>query len=907
MATKSQTTKPEDKNRGESSESQGPLEHPWSLSVEDTLERLGVDTSEGLSGQEVIRKRKRYGRNALREHKARSWLAILVDQFKSPIIGLLAIAAVLSLLFEHQLEGFSIIGAILLNTIIGFVTELKAVRSMDALRQMSRVTAKVRREGKASEVPAQDLVVGDVVILEGGEIISADLRLTEAAKLQMNESALTGESEPVAKQTDELGQDTDLAERNNMAFKGTAVTGGSGEGIVVSTGTHTELGKISEMLAEAEGDLTPLEKRLSGLANNLIWVTLGLAAVVAAIGIVRHKELLLMIKSAIALAVAAVPEGLPIVATVALARGMLRMAKRNALTKRLSSVETLGATNIICTDKTGTLTENEMTLSRLALPEGDVEVGDDVDFVLDGNKTDPEELNTLKQALLVGALCSNASLGEDDQDNVGEPLEVALLVAARWAGMNREELLQEYPEEREVAFDTKTKMMATFHRNSDGYLVAVKGAPERVIECCTTIAGDSEKTEFNTDQWRDKADQLSADGLRLLALATKQVDDEDAEPYENLTFLGLAGLFDPPREGIDDAISLRRQAGIRVVMVTGDHKLTARNIAHQVGIADSEDPVLIEGRQIGDVESLTDDDRHEIAGADVLYRVDPEQKLNLISIYQQEKQTVAMTGDGVNDAPALKKADIGIAMGERGTQVAQEAADMVLRDDAFSTIVTAVEQGRIIFGNIRNFILYLLSGNAAEIIAVAAASLIGAPLPLLPLQILFLNVVLDVFPALALGLGEGDKRVMQMSPRDPQEPILTRRNWVFIGSYGTVIAVSVLAALAVALYWLGLDEPQAVTVSFLTLAFARLWHVFNIRDYDSNLIRNQVSRNPYVWGAIAICLVIILGAVFLPGISRIISAYPPGLNGWLVAIIFSLLPLVIGQSYKLIKKSVRGK
>lgn len=881
--------------------------NPWTQTIDDILQNLDTST-DGLSAAEVKQRRERYGTNRLRTEQKTSIWQILLEQFKSLVVGLLIVAALLSFAFGDLIEGIAITVVILINAAIGFFTELRAVRSMEALKELSEVDAKVRRAGQIETVPAEELVPGDIVILEGGDVITADLRLLEASKLQTNESALTGESVPVGKQVDPLEGDIPLAERANMVFKGTSVTRGSGEGVVVETGMDTELGHISSLVEEAEQEVTPLEKRLDLLGRRLIVVTLVIAAFVAGAGIATGKEIVLMLETAIALAVASVPEGLPIVATIALARGMRRMAQRNALVSHLSAVETLGATNVILTDKTGTLTENRMTVTEYALESGQITVHPEGDtlFTRDGSAVEPGDNNTLKRALEIGVLCNNASLKEEHADDeppgVGDPLEVALLAAGDKAGMRRPDLLDNLPEEREEAFDPEVKMMATFHQTDDGYRVAIKGAPDAVLKITTRVItpdGEQDLTNDARQEWLDRNEQMAAAGLRMLALAQRTVDSTDLAPYEDATLVGLVGLEDPPREEVRPALESCKQAGVRVVMVTGDQAVTARNIAQDVGLVDDANQQdVVHGQDLKDAEKLSQDERKRLLNAPIFARVNPKQKLDLITLHQNSGAIVAMTGDGVNDAPALKKADIGVAMGQRGTQVATEAADMVLKDDAFSTIVVAVEQGRVIFNNIRRFVLYLLSCNISEVMVVALASIVNAPLPIRPLQILFLNLVTDVFPALALGVGEGDPTIMQHPPRDPDESILTRRHWAAIGGYGSLITASVLSAFAISLLVFDMRDERAVTVSFLTLAFAQLWHVFNMRDRDTHILRNDVIRNPYVWGAVVLCTTLLLMAVYIPGFNDVLGVVNPEVNGWLIVAGFSLLPLLVGQIIK---------
>ncbi len=888
----------------------------WTLSSKAVLQELNTSTEEGLTPPEVKKRLEKYGSNHLKEAKTKSAWTILADQIKNFVFVLLSVAAILAFAFGQWLEGVAIIVAIVLNVIIGFFTELKAVRSMEALHKISRVKTKVRRDGRIKEIPAEEVVPGDIVLLEGGDIIPADLRVLEASRMQVDESALIGESLPVGKIEETLDEDVPLAERKNMLYKGTALTSGSGKGIVVATGMNTELGRISTLTEEAESEETPLEKRLDRLGYRLIWITLIIAAVVAIVGLLVGKELFLIIETSIALAIAAIPEGLPIVATIALARGMWRMARRNALMNRLSAVETLGATNIICTDKTGTLTENQMQVTRYDLSSPDINQikivkvnGNESkkdEFVLENQSVKPSDHSVLYQLLEVGVLCNNAQLGNEESSEkekkaVGDPLEVALLAAGKKAGIIRGEILETKPETREVAFDPELKMMATFHQTNGNYTVAAKGAPEAILNVCThvkTIEGDREINNSIRQKWIEQNKRMAQKGLRILAMATKTVESPDAEPYESLSFLGLVGLFDPPREDVKPAIEELQGAGIRVVMVTGDQVETARNIGASLGLFEEKDTEVFHGSDFQKLDQLSEEEKQRMLKTPIFFRVTPEQKLNLVDLYQQYGQIVAMTGDGVNDAPALKKADIGVAMGQRGSQVAREAADMVLKDDRFNTITVAVEQGRIIFNNIRKFILYLLSGNMSEILIVGAAILAGAPLPILPLQILFLNMVSDVFPALALGVGKGDLSVMNKPPRDPQESILTRSHWIAIFGYGIFIGAFVLGSFALAFNWLQMNEDHAVTISFLTLAFARLWHVFNMRDWGTNLLNNEITRNIFVWGAIVICSVLFLTAVYVPLLSMALNLTDPGINGWMLVLAMSLIPTIIVQILK---------
>jgi Ca2+-transporting ATPase len=880
------------------------IKHPYKANVEDVLAALGVSPEEGLTESDARARLGQYGPNRLTVAKRESSLTILLNQLRSMIVLLLIAAAFLSFTFGDWAEGIAVVIVIILNTAIGFFTEIRAVRSMEALYKLVRIDARVRRSGEISVVHAEELVPGDVVVLEAGDMAPADIRLIEASRMESNESALTGESVPVSKDTEPVAWDALPAERSNMVFMGTALTKGSGEGVVTSTGLDTELGRISVLAESTKEYKTPLEVNLDRLGNTLIWVTLILASIVVAAGAITGRDLLLMVKTGIALAVAAIPEGLPVVATIALARGMLRMARRNALVNRLSAVETLGSTNVICTDKTGTLTENRMTVELIVTEGGTLDLREGV-FPVRGLSGEGVTDHAARKVLETGALCSRASLGKENASSIGDPMEIALLAAGERAGVRRDDLLTKHPETRVEAFDNMVNMMATFHESDGVYRVAIKGAPYAVLDCSDHVLtpdGPRELDEESKESWRKKNEELASRGYRVLAHAEKTVSDAEARPYKNLTFLGLVCLLDPPRPGIRESIRRCIRAGIKVVMVTGDHPSTARNIAHAVGLTEKADEEVVHGRDLKKIEDMPEQFKRSIAESLILARVSPEQKLELVKFYQEEGFVVAMTGDGVNDAPALKQADIGIAMGKRGTQVAKEAADVVLKDDSFGTIVLAVEQGRIIFGNIRKFIYYLLSCNVSEIMVVTVASFAPIPLPILPLQILFLNLVTDVFPALALGMGEGDERVMSSPPRDRKEPIITNRNWLGIAGFGSVITAAVLGGLVFSTYKLGFVKGKAVSVSFLTLAFAQIVHVFNMRSMRAGLLRNAVTRNAYVWGAVVLCAFIILGAVYIKPVSEVLSIVNPGLDGWILVVISSLLPLIAGQAWMYLRK-----
>lgn len=878
------------------------------MPAERVLKDQDVDPDRGLSEADVLKRRAQHGPNQLRAAEKKSALLILAHQFKGVIVWLLVFAAGLSFYYRDIAEGSAIVVVLVINAAIGFFTELRAARSMEALVRMSEFTTRVRRDGKVISVDGREVVPGDIVLLEAGDMVTADLRLVQASNLQSDEAVLTGESVPVNKQVDAVPPNSAIGDRTSIVFKGTAITQGAGEGIVMATGMATELGRINRLVQTAESSTSPLEMRLDRLGHRLVWLTLVLAVLVIGAGILRGHDVAAMIQTGVALAVAAVPEGLPVVATLSLARGMWRMAARNAVISNLSSVETLGATTVILTDKTGTLTENRMTVVRYLTSEADVGVGragEVVRFESGADEVDPRTDPQLGAALRIGALCNNAALEQGSQGASGDPMELALLRVARQAGQGRDTLLETGQEVRKHAFDQDTKMMATVHREGDGFFYAVKGAPEAVLEVCTKVLGrDGERRLDATTraQWKERSRAAASEGLRLLALASKRAEREDAAPYEGLTLTGMVCLRDPLRADVAGAIAAAQAAGVRVVMLTGDHADTAAAIAREAGLGQGGKLNVMEGSDLDFLEAETADGakaeaalRNRILSADVFARITPAIKLNLAALYQQNGYIVAMTGDGVNDAPALKQADIGIAMGLRGTEVAREAADMVLKDDSVGTIIAAMRQGRVIFDNIRKFVVYLMSCNVSEVLIVGLAVGAGLPMPLLPLQILFLNLVTDVFPAFALGFGAGDDRIMSQPPRDPAEQILDTRRWIQIAVLGGAITVTVLTAFWLALHWLMLPTEASVTVAFLTLALAQLWNVFNVRMPGSGLFVNEVTRNGWVWGAIALCLAMISAVIWIPRLSEILDLPDPGLPGVLLALGGSVGPLVIGQ------------
>ncbi len=887
-------------------------DHPWATGANEVLEGLEVERTEGLSSDEAGRRLEQHGPNEVQRDEGPSTWEILLRQFQDPIIYVLAAAGIAAAALGEVVEAIAVTIALVLQAIIGFATELRAKQSVEALRELGRTTARVLRDGQPEEVDAAELVPGDVVLLEEGDLVPADLRLLEVANLQTDEAALTGESEPLPKQVEPVGAETPLAERASLALRGTKVSSGSGHGVVIATGADTELGTVATLVQEGAGqeDQAPIEDQLDSLGRALLVAVVGVGVVVAVAGVLVGQPVRAMIETAIALAVAAVPEGLPVVATLALARGVQRMAKRNALVKNLPAVETLGSAGVIFTDKTGTLTEGRMHARRMELPGGRrVELDESATTSEASEQLAREAVDggdeTVRAALLVASLCGNATI-PDGGEAVGDPMEIALQRAAERAGLeDRDDLLETYPERWEKAFDRDLKMMATCHDVPHGQgdgdvLVAVKGAPGAVVEVCTREHGGGELDDEGREAWLERNREMARDGLRVLALARATSERGQEDPYTDLELLGLVGLLDPPRESTKQAVAACRRAGVRVVMVTGDQEETARAIAEELDLEfvdeDGDGRLdVIHGADLPPAEEWDDDTRDRLARAVVFARLEPAQKLDLIQLSRERGEIVAMTGDGVNDAPALEAADIGIAMGGRGTQVARDAADIILEDDAFESIVTAIREGRTVFENIRRFVVYLLSGNLGEILAVMLAALAGSALPLLPLQILFINLVSDVFPAAALGVVPGDDTSLDRPPRDPDTPILDRRRWIETGLWAVLIGGMTLATFAYALGPGGLETDAAVTVSFIAFVVARMVHVFNMRSPRSAMFSNRIVRSAAVWASLVVSGALLLLGIYVPPVADALGVVAPTAAMWTMSLVGGLAVLVVGQ------------
>ena len=876
------------------------IQVPFATEIKDVVQTLNSSIQFGLSNGEAKRRVQVYGINEIAEKKPKSRWRILIDQFIDPIILILALATFFTFLFSPDLLETIAIGTVILITVtIGFVMELQGVRSLEALRKMGVTESTVLRDKKIKRIPSTLLVPGDIILIETGDIVSADARLISVENLSIKEASLTGESTAVNKNLRRLAKNTPLPERSNMVFKGTSVIQGSAKAIVTYTGFHTQLGKIQKMSATVEEQGTPLEKKLNELSKWLIWLTLIFAILIFFTGYLRGMNLVEILKTAIALAVAAIPEGLPIVATIALARGMLKLSKRKVIIKKMEAVETLGATNIICTDKTGTLTEDKMRVHTLAFQ-------DDIWSAIQNEES--HFFNQLLQKkpfsriMMASVLCNNVDLNALNKR--GDSIELALVEFAEKLKLDPKKIKKNNPEELEIPFDTNSKLMVTMNQNEGvGSTIYTKGAFESIVNYCTTILKQSEIQEFvNKKEWFDLVNKLASQGLRVLGFAYKDVitPPRKEDLLSNLTFIGIIGFLDPARDDVKDTIKTYKDAGIKVVMLTGDHPGTAKKIAEEVGLLSKNEgnDSVIHGKDLQITEELDAAVSERLLNTSVFARVTPEQKLKIIAFYQKNNNIVGMFGDGINDIPALRKADIGIAMGIRGTQAAREAADIILENDQFTAMELAIKQGRAILDHIRQFVVYLLSCNLAEVVSVGLAALLNLPAPLLPLQILFLNLVTDIFPALALGMGKGEVDIMNRPPRKANEPILTPKLWSSTIIYGLCITSAVVGITAYAHFTLKASPNEINNMAFFTLVLAQLLNVFNMSKTEVPFFSNEVIKNPWVWGAFVVSILISVSAYFVTPIAN--ALYLTYLSteqfGWVI--VFALGSLGLAQIIK---------
>jgi Ca2+-transporting ATPase len=794
---------------------------------------------------------------------------------------------------------------LVINALVGFVTEWQAGHALDALRRQTRTTTRVRRAGLEQHVDAEALVPGDIIILNAGDRVPADARLLECYRLQTEESALTGESTPIEKAIEKQPEDIPLPERYSMLYLGTAIVAGRGVAVVVSTGAKTELGQVGRLVATSVKERSPLEIQLTKLGQRLVYIVLAIAFVVMVAGWLRGDGLWTMVEVGISLAVAAVPEGLPAVTTLILALGVLRMAKQKAIMRRLSAVETLGSTTVVCADKTGTLTENRMAVREYYLSDGrSIEIEQDECSVVG------DEL--LQQALRIGVLCNEAafSTAATETTTLGDPTETALLVVADALVMDVSHERAIHPKLAEQPFQTSTKRMTTLHRKIDGqHLAALKGAPAVVLEACSHYAHEPRSTRpldpVMRARFASANEQMADRALRVLALAIKHFDRETAELTDEdletgYTFIALVGMIDPPRPGVAEAIRTARVAGIRTVMLTGDQLNTGRAIARELGLG-AGNPHAVQARD------LTGLDRQRLSElartADVFARVSPEDKLQIVEALQETGEVVAVTGDGVNDAPALKRANIGIAMGERGTEVAKEAADMVLADDNFETIVRAIEGGRTIYANITKFVHMMFSHNLGEVMMIFTAIVLGWPLPLLPLQILWLNLITDVFPALALAVEPVSPAIMKQRPRDPSTALLSKQLLILIAWQAFMIATLALIAYTWALRLYG-PGAHARSVALFAIIGAQLGHMFNCRSRTRSAL-DGIFKNPFIWVAVAIVVLLQLLAIYFSPLSVVLGTVRLSAIDWIIVGLCVVGPVIFVEISKAMTRRTR--
>jgi Ca2+-transporting ATPase len=910
-----------------------------SLAAEDTLKQLETKIDTGLTGQMAKERLEKFGQNQLKEKPRPSFISLVINQLKSFVIIILLVASVISALLGDYVEAGAIMTIVVLNAVLGVVQESRAEEALAALKKLAAPEAQVLRDGRRVTVPARELVPGDIIFLEAGNYVPADIRLLEAINLRVEEAALTGESLAVEKDAAIiLNSDVPIGDRRNTVFMGTLISYGRGRGVVVSTGMHTQLGLIATMLQSVDEEQTPLQKRLDDLGKILGWATLGICAIVFVVGIIRThgsmQEIVDMFMVAVSLAIAAVPEGLPAVVTISLALGMREMVKRHALIRRLASVETLGSATIICSDKTGTLTQNEMTVTRIWAdgqfmsvsgtgykPEGE--------FKITETTVKLDDYPAIKTVLWIGALNNDAQMDEATDENgekayriIGDPTEGSLLVAAAKAGTSYSELLAAYPRVQEVPFDSVRKRMITLHAINkphkedfspfidDRYInqvaVVVKGAPDLIMGLCNKYQVIDDHVHDLDDHTRqrvlDANDVMTKDALRVLGVAyriipniPKKIDPDELE--HDLIFAGLIGMIDPPRVEVTPALNNAINAGIRTMMITGDFPNTARAIAESIGL-------LKPGRKVLSGENIpqySDKELQEIVqDTDVFARVSPEHKLRIVNALRSNGEIVAMTGDGVNDAPAIKQADIGVAMGITGTDVAKETADMVLTDDNYASIVSAIEQGRIIYSNIRKFVYFLLSCNMAEILVIFLATIFGWPSPLTAIQLLWLNLVTDGAPALALSTEKGDPDIMEQKPRPVKEPIINR--YMQVGIVIQTVAITTVTLLA---YYIGrYTDPQhiefAETMAFVTLSCSELLRAYTARSEYYPLLKIGMFGNKFMNYAILSSLVLIMLVVYVPFLQTIFNTQPMGWVQWSELLPLLIVPSVAAELTKLI-------
>ncbi|QOR68505.1 calcium-translocating P-type ATPase, SERCA-type [Cytobacillus suaedae] len=875
----------------------------YEMRSEEVEQTVNTNFQEGLSDKEVKQRHKQLGFNELKEADRPSAFLVFLEQFKDFMVIVLLAATLISGLLGEYLDAIAIMAIVLINGVLGFIQERKAEKSLHALKELSAPQVFALRDKQWVKVPSREVVPGDILKFTSGDRIGADLRIIESKSLEIEESALTGESVPVAKFVQPIaGDNVNIGDQENMAFMGTMVTRGSGVGVVVGTGMNTAMGQIADLLQSAETMITPLQRKLEQLGKILITVALLLTALVVLVGVIQGHDIYTMFLAGVSLAVAAIPEGLPAIVTVALSLGVQRMIKKRSIVRKLPAVETLGCASVICSDKTGTLTQNKMTVTHLWSggstwqvsgtgydPSGHFHKGD--------SEVQPKNERALHQILTFGVLCNNAQLKLKDKEYIvdGDPTEGALVVAGLKAGLSRDSIQKEFKIIHEFPFDSSRKMMSVIVEDKSGkQFVVTKGAPDVLLKVSGSILWDN-KQQFLSDKYETEVqhaiDHLAGQALRTIAIAFKPIQPgqkimNEFEAEKDLTFIGLQGMIDPPRPEVKDAVKECKQAGIKTIMITGDHVITAKAIATQLGILPMGGKVIdgntLSMMSVEELEEIVDD-------VYVFARVSPEHKLKIVKALQKKGHIVAMTGDGVNDAPAIKASDIGIAMGITGTDVAKEASSLVLLDDNFATIKAAIKEGRNIYENIRKFIRYLLASNVGEILVMLFAMLLALPLPLVPIQILWVNLVTDGLPAMALGLDQAEDNVMRRKPRNPREGVFARGlGWKVI-SRGFLIGIVTLIAFMIVYDRNPNNLGYAQTIAFATLVLAQLIHVFDCRSERSVFDRNPFENKYLVWAVIS-SIVLMLVVIYYPPLQPIFHTQSIILQDWLLIIGLSAVP-----------------
>lgn len=846
----------------------------------------GINIKKGLTSEEAINRLKKYGENSLPEKEKKSKYRIFLEQFENYLIIILLIAAVIEIFLDKYTEAIAIFLVLLLNAILGYTQEYKAQTSIEALKRISSPKARVLRDGILSQIEAAKIVPGDIIFLETGDRIPADARLIESVNLQAQEASLTGESVPVEKIAGTTAQDLQKEERKNMVFQGTIIASGRGTAIVTSTGVNTEIGKIADLIQSVK-ERTPLERKLEELSRQIGYAAGIVCIAVFVAGFFHEKDIFKLFLTTVSLAVAAIPEGLPIVVTVTSAIGIQRMAKKNAIIRRLPSVETLGSTTVICTDKTGTLTLNQMTVKKLYAGSGIIEVSGE-GYSTEGDFTVSHD--NFLDLLKAGVLCNDARI---TGGFFGDPTEIALLICAAKAGIIQERLEIEHPRTSEIPFNSERKYMITIHDD----MAYAKGAPDILLDLCDKVLINGQMNELTKEKRNEilhANETFAGDAMRVLGFAFRQNYRDISE--KGFVFLGLQGMIDPPRKDVREDIQKCQSAGIKVIMITGDHPSTAAAVGKQLGL----EVKILTGKEIDALKDLSS----VVEDIIIFARVSPEHKLKIVEALKNQGHIVAMTGDGVNDAPALKKADIGIAMGMSGTDVARESSDMILSDDNFKSIVSAIEEGRGIYENIRRFLRFQLSTNMGAILTVFIGTVVGLPLPLTALQLLWINVIVDGPPALSLSVEPLDKEAMKQPPRDPREPILSKKMLQYIIATGIVMASGTLG---IFIYMLGQEPMKAQTLAFTTFVLFQLYNVLNCRSNIHSIFKIGFLSNRTSILSIAAVIIVQAVIIYLPQVQSAFGTVSLSIEDWLLCAVTASIIFIAFETYKKMKREIIGE